>query len=261
MDWRRAKTILIIAFLLLDSFLGYQLWSSRGSNLEIVGQALGSTSSFQDVLKARDIKLNVEAPTGTPEMNYLNIKYEEFDNRTTSVLANQDLRIISNTLESRFIHPMPIPGNQPKGEFPKGLSEQILYAEDYVIDKDLSNSTQLIYLQQWGNYPFFGATLELNQMDNKTTGYRQRHFQVVNKGSGKKVISSLAATRTLIESGLIHNGETIHSIELGYYGHTYDADIQVIAPVWRIIHGSGQIQYVNGITGVIEKNPALPKKE
>lgn len=51
-----------------------------------------------------------------------------------------------------------------------------------------------------------------------------------------------------------------HSIELGYYGHTYNADEQILAPVWRIIHDD-HIHYVNGITGAIEKKNPIEKQE
>jgi regulatory protein YycI of two-component signal transduction system YycFG len=261
MDWRRAKTLLIVAFLLLDSFLAYQLWTSRGKDLEVIEQALGSSSSFQDILKSKNIVLSVEAPTETPDMYYLNIKYEDFNQKNIASLSNQNIHINGNVLESQFAHPIPQPLNQTKGELAKEFSESIFYADEYAPDAVMTTPSQLTYLQRWSNYPFFGAVMQFSVTNNQITGYRQTHFQVVNKGTGKRVIASLVAVRTLIESDLIKNGEKITAIELGYYGHTYDAEIQVVAPVWRIVHGSGQVHYVNGITGVIEKIPSMPKKE
>lgn len=261
MDWRRAKTLLILAFLLLDSFLLFQLWTSRGHDVEIGQQSMGNSSSLQDILKVRNIKLAIEPPTEMPEMHYLNVRYDNFQSRLLSQLPNQNTRWEGHFLESRFIRSLPSPRTMVRGEVSKIFSEYIVYFDQYKIDSSVQHQEKMVYLQQWGNYPFFGATLELKHNDQKVIGYRQAYIQVVNKGSGKKVISSLTALRTLIENGMIDYGETIHALELGYFGHTYDADIQVIAPVWRIVHGINQVHYVNAITGVIEKAPSLPKKE
>ncbi len=261
MDWRRAKTILIIAFLLLDSFLFYQLWTGRGQEVEMGQQNTATSSNLQDVLKARNIKLQIEAPAETPEMYYLNIRYGDIKLLDMSKLPNQMFRIEGHILQSQFLQPLPSPSSVAKGDISRIYKDHILFFDNYKLDAKMSHSNKLVYHQLWNTYPFFGATLELNQVDQNVIGYHQIHYEVVNKGSGKKVISSITALRTLIENNMIGKDESIHAIDLGYYGHTYDADIQVIAPVWRVIHGSNQVHYVNGITGVIEKTPSLPKKE
>jgi regulatory protein YycI of two-component signal transduction system YycFG len=261
MDWRRAKTILILTFLLLDSFLAYQLWTSRGDELEFAQQVEGSSSSLQDMINARAIKLAIEMPADMPDMYYLNVKYEDFSSAEANKLPNQRVHVAGNGLSSQFIRSIPSPESVPKGEFTKIMNDHILFFDEYQRDPMLSAAERLVYLQSWNTYPFFGGILQLDMKKDKIRGYQQTHFQVINRGSGKKVISSVTALRTLIENEVIQSGETIHSIQLGYYSHTYDAEIQVIAPVWRVIHGSKQVHYVNGITGVIEKTPSLSKKE
>ena len=261
MDWRRAKTILILAFLLLDSFLAYQLWTSRGDELEFTQQVEGSSSSLQDMLSARAIEVVIEMPADMPEMYYLNVKYEDFSSAGLNKLPNQRVHLAGNVLTSQFLSSIPSPESVAKGEFSKKMNEHILFFNEYHPDPILSAADRMIYLQSLDSYPLFGGILQLDIKDEKIRGYQQTHFQVINKGSGKRVISSVTALRTLIENQIIQSGETVHSIQLGYYSHTYDAEIQVIAPVWRVIHGRKQVHYVNGITGVIEKTPSLSKKE
>lgn len=261
MDWRKAKTILIIAFLLLDSFLFYQLWTGRANEVEMGQQYTATSSDLQDVLKAKNIKLLIEAPAEMPEMYYLNIRYGDIQLIDKSKLPNQMIKMDGHILQSRFLHPLPSPGFTIKGDFSRVYNDHILFFDEYMLDSKMNYPNQLVFHQLWNNHPFFGATLELNVVDQNVISYRQIHYEVVNKGSGKKVISSVTALRTLIENNMIGKGESIHAIDLGYYGHTYDADIQVVAPVWRIIHGSNQVHFVNAITGVIEKTPSLPKKE
>lgn len=221
----------------------------------------GVSSNFRDILKARNITLAFEPPAEAPELFYLNVSFEDYKVLDQEKLANQDIQIEGNTLRGRFHKALTHPGSLSRGELMRIYGDQIPFFQEYKQDLKLKQPGSIIYVQQWNSYPFFGATLDLKVRDNKVIGYEQKHFRVVNKGSGKKVIPSLTALRTLIENGLIKTDETVHSIELGYYGHTYDADIQVIAPVWRITHGSSEVHYVNGITGVIEKPPILSKKE
>jgi regulatory protein YycI of two-component signal transduction system YycFG len=259
-DWRRAKTILIWAFLLLDCFLSFQVWASHGE-IELAQQTEGASDSLQDLVKSRGIVLSSHLPAQTPDMYNLNIKYDNFRTVDATHYANQSMQVNGNVLISQFHGPIPAISLMSKEELLRQLEDSIPFLGEYKQDAASSGLGKLGLLQQWGAYPLFNGELDLLMTDNKLVGYRQTHIMVVKKGSGKRIISSATAVRTLIDNHLVKNGEEIHSIDLGYYGHAFDAEIQVVAPVWRISHGNRQIHYVNGITGVIEKTSPLQKKE
>jgi regulatory protein YycI of two-component signal transduction system YycFG len=259
-DWRRAKTILIWAFLLLDCFLAFQVWASHGE-IELAQQTEGAADSLQDFVKSRGIVLSTQLPVQTPSMYNLNIKYDNFSEIDKNRYSSQSMQVSGNVLNSQFHGPIPAVSLMSKEELLKQLEDAIPFLGEYKPDSASSDPGKLGLVQQWGTYPLFNGELDLIMTDNRLVGYRQTHLTVVKKGSGKKIISSATALRTLIDNHLVKNGEEIHSIDLGYYGHAFDAEIQVVAPVWRIIHGNRQVHYVNGFTGVIEKTSPLQKKD
>lgn len=77
MDWSKAKTILIVAFIITNSILGFVLFK----NINARDRTL--SSEFMEEVKARlvekNIKLNTEIPKEVPGLNTLVVEYEVID--------------------------------------------------------------------------------------------------------------------------------------------------------------------------------------
>ncbi|MFT9849439.1 two-component system regulatory protein YycI [Aneurinibacillus sp. REN35] len=259
MDWSRAKTILIITFFLLNCFLGYQVVMSQNRDIETAPQGELIPSSLEELLKTRSIKMDADMSNETPQMNYVNVRFTSFADHlhtlTGQVVGQQGVGVAV-----KFNEPIALPAFVNKGERLKSLSSYIIYSGDYAFDEKRSTDNVQRYVQQYGKYPIFSAPLEMVVNDGQVLGYRQIHVHIVNQGTGRKIIPSFTAVRTLIDNGYIRYGETIVDISVGYYGHMYDADIQVLAPVWRVAHSEG-VHYVNGITGAVEQAPPIEKNK
>ncbi|WP_051330771.1 two-component system regulatory protein YycI [Aneurinibacillus terranovensis] len=257
MDWSRAKTILILSFLLLDIFLAYQIISAQNRWIETEPQSELIPSSFDELLKTRHITLKADISKDTPEMHYINIRFTSLS-EYVQMLPDQRIESNGNGVISVFPNPVPVSDSINQEDWLKNTQPYIAFLPGYVYDKERSTPTVRRYLQLNQVYPMFSAPLEIVVDHKKALGYRQIHMQVINQGMGRKVISAYTALRTLLDNGYIRYGEEITGISIGYYGHTYDADIQVLAPVWRVIH-NGEVHYVNGITGAVEQAPPLEK--
>ncbi len=72
MNWSRALTILIVAFCLLDLFLGYQVWQTSGRGL--VNSGAVEPDSVEARLAARNVVMEVELPRQTPELPFLVVR-------------------------------------------------------------------------------------------------------------------------------------------------------------------------------------------
>jgi regulatory protein YycI of two-component signal transduction system YycFG len=259
MDWSRAKTILIVTFLLLDLFLGYQVMINQNRDIEAAPQGELIPSSLEELLKMRNIALKTEIPNETPEMNYVNVQFTSFAHHlqglTGQIVGQQGVGVMV-----KFNEAVPLPNFVNKMEMLKSLEPYIVYTGDYIFDAKRSSNTIQRYVQQYGKYMIFSAPLDIMVNQNRMLGYRQIHVQIINQGTGRKIIPAFTAVRTLLDNGYIRYGENIVDVSIGYYGHIYDADIQVLAPVWRVIHTEG-VQYVNGITGAVEQAPPLEKNK
>jgi regulatory protein YycI of two-component signal transduction system YycFG len=256
-DWSRAKTILIWAFLLLDLFLGYQVYASRMQHWQGAEAIDGSKWDIELYLKQLNITMDTDVPNETPEMKYLNVEVPGIN-----ALALQDIPGISVSVEktalaAKLKPPMPVRGEMSPGELLRQLGTRMLHANEYAADLIQSRPGRLVYLQQYDKLPLFVAPLEIYFENGAVDSYRQTYFHIRSQGSGRQVISAYTAIRSLVEKQIILPGEKIQNVQLGYYGY-YDADIQVLAPVWRVIH-DGKLHYVNAFTGAIER-PVVSEK-
>lgn len=257
MDWARAKTILIVAFLLLDVFLGWQLWVNEENEIDLIDQNVGAVTDLDKMLENYNIQLAVDLPEDTPEISYLRVRFGGFRIGEQIGENGQIVELREGQVEARYMEPQPFPDGEINS-WPKLWQEKVRYFKEYQYDPHLSNQTQKVFVQMYNQLPLYNATIGIFTEGQAIKGYKQTYFEVVYRGSGHKVIPAATALRNLVENGIIHRGEAIQSVELGFYGHTYDAEIQVLAPVWRVVHNS-QIHYVNGITGMVEKLPEIEK--
>ncbi len=251
MDWSRAKTILIWAFLFLDLFLGYQVYASRTQQWMDTDAVAGGTREIEAFLAQHNIVLQAEIPQQTPDMNYLNVEYSGFQAMVPKEMPGQQVTMEKTAVSVRFTQPIPVLQKNP-AELLRLISQRVVSADQYQPDLHLSGRERLVFWQMHERVPLFVAPLEVYLKNGTAVGFHQTYVHIRNQGSGRQVISAATALRSLVEKEVIQPGERIEDVSLGYYGHTYDADIQVLAPVWRFIH-NGEVHYVNGFTGAVEK--------
>ena len=248
MDWGKAKNILIIAFFLLNCFLGYQVYSRYlGGGPFPSGYLV--PSSFEELLSSRNITLESPLPKENLVMSYASGYYVDL----LPLFPSTDARMVSGNekgIEVRFIAPVSYLTNE-KIDAP--------FIEEYSFDKSLTTEKVYRYSQVIHDRPVFNGFLELEIENEEIKGYKQRYVKEMKQGLNHPMISALTALRTLVDNGYIRFGETISSITPGYYGQETPGEIQVFVPVWRVVH-SGHIHYINGINGAIEGSSPLEKK-
>lgn len=77
MDWKRAKAILIIMFLVVNTFLFYQLVSANRSQYQYTTkEELATISTY---LKSKNIKLGTEIPVSVSVIPSLTVKFKAFE--------------------------------------------------------------------------------------------------------------------------------------------------------------------------------------
>lgn len=77
MNWSKAKTILIIAFLVTNLVLATVLYSER--NQEVTTIKDGFIEDVIDLLEKKNISIDTEIPDEIPSLNTLTVKYEILD--------------------------------------------------------------------------------------------------------------------------------------------------------------------------------------
>jgi len=238
MDWSRAKTILILAFLLLNLLLGYQLWYDRADMSGANPEDPEVEMAFEQLLAAKNIKVKVSLPPQTPKMREITVKMSPADGRSRTV---------------QLPSPLTLGLLRDKATYQSTLSKSIPDAESYQLSPVDSGNTQYMLHQMQGDYPMFDVKLELITVGGQITAYRQIHAELVPSGlqDEQKVLSSLTAVNILVEK-FLPEGTSIIDVQLGYHGQTFNSEIRYLAPFWRIVTDRGDRYFVHAITGAVE---------
>jgi regulatory protein YycI of two-component signal transduction system YycFG len=244
MDWSRAKTILILAFLLLNITLGYELWWNQW----VVGDKKASADQAVELnrlMQSRGIRLSTEIPKDVPKMKEIVVKWVEGSNYGKKVMLVEPLKY------NRFIS---------KGTLKDLTDHSISNAEVYRYDPITSKDGLYVMNQMRGDYPMFDVNLELFMANGEISAYKQSFVEVETAADGKdekKVIPAYTVLRTLSDKYL-QNGAVIQDIRIGYHGQLYDSEKRLLVPTWRVAVEGGDVYYVHGFRGDVE-NPQINK--
>lgn len=242
MDWRRAKSILIFAFLCLNLILAYQLWEDRFSQAASDQEAADLEVDTRKLLESKSIRVIPEIPKETPKLPIINVSLrEEFRNPQVTRLS-QPIRYISMLNRSTL--------REIEGK--SGLR----HFDAYRLDTSYGRKDVFLFYQIYRDLPMFDVTVQLFAENGEITGYKQTYVEVksgveASDKSGQRIISAYAAVRSLAENYL-PEGAVITDIRLGYHGQLYDSEEQSFVPNWRITLSNREPYYVHAFTGAVE---------
>lgn len=240
MDWGRAKTILIMSFLLLNIVLGIQLWSSRADILELEANPGATAEELQRLVKSKNIQVPADIPKELPKLKEIVVKFDE-----------------------KLTPEEPIPLRTPfkfdplinKGPFKDVLSRTgIAHVGAYEFDPMTSLGGTYVFHQLYRSLPMFEVQLELIEEKGQVTSYRQGYAEVQSEDDQKeqKVISPYIALRSMIENYL-PTGSVITGVRLGYHGQVYNSQTMYMVPSWRVSLANGDVYFVHAFNGAVEE--------
>ncbi|MCC3377367.1 two-component system regulatory protein YycI [Cohnella sp. REN36] len=251
MDWRRAKSVLILAFLILNVVLGYQLWLEWRERIDR-SVDLGSLSpEAQQAMNEKKIRITGKIPTETPRLREMTYKLQEPPSMDASARTPIDppkeTRIVFSTEELQ----------QALGSVIPDLSK---YRFDYYGSRE---GAYYSFNRMVDGLPFFDVRLELYYSELKIRSYRQDLMEELPSESGpeQKVLPATQAVASLILKKYLPAGANVQEVTLGYHGQPiFDSETQVSSPSWRILIEGGDIYYVNAINGEVstDKGSAQP---
>ncbi|CAG7654061.1 two-component system regulatory protein YycI [Paenibacillus allorhizosphaerae] len=246
MDWGRAKTILILSFLLLNAVLGFQLWSSRSDLLDLEANPSGAAEEIQRLLKSKNIQVPADIPKDVPKLKEIVAKFDDKLTPGKPMLLQTPFKF------DPLIN---------KGAIRDVLSKTgIAKIEAYQWDPMESMNGNYVFHQMYGNLPMFEVQIELYEKSGMISTYRQGYVEVQSEGDQKeqKVISAYIALRSLIEN-FLPSGSIITGVQLGYHGQVYNSQTLNMWPSWRVTLANGDQYFVHAFNGAVEE-PQRNKK-
>lgn len=236
MDWGKAKTVLIIAFVLLNVLLGYQLWSELRAELDVNQKQAELPADKLVIMQQKNITLAASLPVETPKMGDLTYLLEIRDAKDENIIELAeavDSSIVFNDQQLR-----------------RSLGYIIPNISDYAFDVNSSSDGVFVLNRLVNGKPMFFTRLELYNSDLKITGYSQDQVEIISYGEEKTVLAASKIITSLVDSYLEENSVII-DIQLGYYGQIFDSDTQVATPAWRVMLDDTKVYYVDALSGEV----------
>ena len=262
MDLSRAKTILIIVFLALNSILVHQLYLKQKGNNDYTALMEAEIQEVRELLNSQMIYLNEEIPIETPELPFLNaerILSNSLEIRSNMLVNDEDIVISIEPGEGISYRWINNDAMQAKAyNIENGAADfvkQYLYkGKNYTLHQErLQNNTgQIVYLQQFNGYPIFGLSATANVENNRVVNWQQNIVAVITaEDTARPILAAATALRSL-PSKLEERPATIERIWLGYYNRSMESDSWLVPPVWGITLANGEQFYINAFTGELE---------
>ncbi|MFD0590259.1 two-component system regulatory protein YycI [Paenibacillus sp. GCM10027627] len=237
MDWSRAKSVLIISFLLLNILLGYQLWRDISEQLNANANSAELPPDKLQLMEQKRITLAANLPPDTPRLSDLTYLLHSDSQKGT------EPKTLKEPIDSSLAFSTP--------ELASALDDQIPDIEKYVYDSHSSPTGVNVLHRIVDGRPMFNVKLEFYYNSNlKITGYRQDRVEEIGMGEAKQVIPAVKVVASLIETYL-EEGSVITDIQLGYHGQIFDSEKQVSAPSWRVMLEDGKVYYIHAISGEV----------
>jgi regulatory protein YycI of two-component signal transduction system YycFG len=258
MNWSQTKSIFIIVFLLLNIFLGFQLWEKQFKNLELAEMY---ESSLEEMLSVRNIAMEADLSAEQPELGQLHVQhalqsdFAEFIQEAGEQSFEYEEGVLRADVRNRYELNVPAETTFEAELFHNEWMQNYVFKYDeYAFDR-FSNG-RIVFLQHYQSLPIFTGRLEFKVNDDQEiNAFEQVHYHMISQGTEQQVLSSYSALRALLENQIIPANTTIVSVRLGYYGQIYEVESQVLTPSWRVRveHGDNTLEfYVNAFTGSIE---------
>lgn len=242
MDWNKTKTIFIIVFLILDSFLLYQFLKKHSTNqYEVIADL-----SFEEKLKVDGIEY-VELPKDSIQDQYMSAKSKIFTEEEVNKLSKQKVKVTEETfLESELDEPLEIKNDFDPIQIDNFIKDHVINGEQYRFWEYNEEEQLITYYQEYKGRPFFKnlsghLVFHLNE-DNEITGYVQTMLDSIEPLRDKEeVLPAFKAIENLHQKGMLKPDSKITQIGLGYYtlvylGESKESQVsQVLTPTWHFV--------------------------
>jgi regulatory protein YycI of two-component signal transduction system YycFG len=246
MDWGRAKTVLIMSFLILNLLLAYQMWVTRWDPAILTTDMSGIKDETNKLLASKNIKVMITIPKEVPKLRQISVKFANGTDMDTVIYLDTPIHYshLKNKSSLRELADKAGIANAASYELDESAGKEGLYQFDQMVN----------------HVPMFDIYLQLISKNAEITGYKQAFVEVQSDIEQKpqKVISAYTALRSLAENYL-PKGSVITDIRLGYHGQRFDSETHPMLPFWRVVLDKGDPYYVQAFSGAVEGNQDLPK--
>jgi regulatory protein YycI of two-component signal transduction system YycFG len=274
MDWKNAKTILILMFLLLNVVLSVILYKNYFKVEEISPKTINNTKKILvknnvhiecDIPKymGNDYNLEYEEKVLNKEKiitKFLGENYEKSD-KNTYVNGNKSL-IFNNSSGFEFYdkgtnNELTNYSEADMSKYLKGLSQTLALPFDefqkdgYYPDVQTNEGARIVYIGEYNDYPVFDNYIEIEVTKSGLKSLKYNYKKPI-KITVKEDIKVIPSYQILITKMTNFPKIKISAVNIGFKGYTkVDEDTKTLYEglSWRIKTSDGKVFYFNARNG------------
>jgi len=247
MDWSRAKTILILAFVVLNLFLGSQLSQSMRQKSEILHTSKVTEQQVNQLLKENQIQYVTK---DKPYPDQIGAYQAAITSLHPEWKQDEEGGHIKNYSPA---HPY-----KNRQDLERFLKREIPFFTDYRFES--SSSKKIVYLQHDDNgRPIFDGKVEVNLASPGRIGSIRVVHYTLTQLQAVKLIDPYSALYRLITNWGPQKNSIITEPNLGYRAKAYTSrEDYILIPYWRFKVGQVPV-YINatqrGLSEDVETAP------
>lgn len=259
MDFKRIEAILLVVFLGINIFLGFEIVHTP---IQLSDPAQKSNSSLYQEMATDNIVLPKKLSDQPQDGYYLAAKQGD-QLSSVNVRGTKTYSTSNKVLTVTLIKPVVLSKRRDKAlrqvkHFVR-QADNVAYGEHYLYDADASNQNDYVFFQNsdYGPLYFNGARLEIIINHGAIVSYRQSYLNNVTAVREKQAtIGARHAVKSLYTLSELPNNTKVKSVKLGY-GHLTTVRGNIIfLPIWRIdlvsrATGGINMKQINAFTGAV----------
>nr|WP_263314488.1 two-component system regulatory protein YycI [Mammaliicoccus sp. Marseille-Q6498] len=233
MDWKHAKSLFIIVFVLIN--IGLVIVYFNKVNNSIVQES----NAQSDVNFSKE---GIDIPTlpdyKDKEMQSITANSKSFsDSDIDGVfsLSEKDTQINKDVNED-------IGKDSKQQNFKAFVNKEAYKGKDYQIKKNNSDKNSVVFEQNYDGLPILNnnkGQIVINMQDGKAKKFTQTYLDKLKPGNGdnnskRKIVDAKTALETLYYNTYLVKGDKVESVRLGYYSVVKEIGGQVLAPTWEV---------------------------
>ncbi|QNG59993.1 two-component system regulatory protein YycI [Bacillus sp. UMB0893] len=266
MDWSKTKSIFILAFLVLNTFLAFQYFNIiiTNSRYDVIQKPM-----IEEQLAAEGITYG-ELPKGTEKGAYIAAESKVFSKEELKALSDQEILEFDNKskgLVAEFEEPISLPETNTKSKLNQIIRENILYGDEYVLWKTDKTNNTIVYIQTHNDKMIFqdlsdqkiGMLILYLNDKNQIVSYEQTMLENIEDLEERQdILPALKALEALYNKNDLKPNSKVTEVQFGYYSPFPLSGEQILAPTWHIVVNEKEDYYVNALEGqVIRPNEKL----
>lgn len=239
MDWKQAKSLFIIVFILINIGLVVVYFNKVNNSIVQESNAQSDVNFAKEGIiipqlpEYRDKKM--QAITGSSK------SFDSDELHGVYSLSEKDTKVNKDVNAD-------LDKDSRQSSFKNYIDKEAFKGKDYEFKKNNTNKNKVVYEQYYQNLPILNNNKGqiIFEMDNgKAKSYTQTYLDKLKPGNGdnnnkREIADAKTALETLYYNTYLKKGDKVESVRLGYYSVVKEIGGQVLVPSWEVEIRSGK---------------------